>query len=78
MSTADASPFSSMEACSGDLGSASIRNLGDAPREAGFSTTSGVVAAVISGVLSRLPNWERGCEGIYTLEPKPVGGAAVG
>ena len=67
-----------MEACSGDLGSASIRNLGGAPREAGFSATSSVVAAVISGVLFRLPNWERGCEGIYTLEPKPVGGAAVG
>ena len=78
MSTADASPFSSMEACSGDLGSASIRDLGDAPREAGFSATSGVVAAVISGVLSRLPNWERGCEGIYTLEPQPVGGAVAG
>ena len=77
MSTADASPFSSMEACRGDLGSASIRNLGDSPREARFSATSGVVAAVISSVLFRLPNWKRGCEGIYPLEPQPVGGAVA-
>ena len=74
MPTADASPFSSMEACSGDVGSASVRNLGNPTREAGFSTAIGVVTAVVCGILSRFPNRERGCEGIYTLEPEQVAG----